>query len=225
MATAKEINGATKLAYRWMRTHNPDGWNGEGMMPKSFDSQPADYWIDGGHSIQIKPYYCTDKGMEGWFFNVNYSVCGMTCTTIKGYGIDSTDNIKNAILTILHDNPTAYLERFAKDGMVNILHTRLVPMGGTVWYEEKHTAIDMSCVAIAAYSIFDASGKLPNLNSELLDNDYFGGDADFHIALTVNSTRSTFPDMPHNIVKWAKEYANGDTFDTYFEKALIAFAK
>lgn len=211
-----KYDGAMRLALRHLRNHNPDMWDGVGQMPKSFDRFDAVYRIDDGHQIRIS----SDVRFGEWMHIVEYVVCGEVSSQITGYGIDSPQNLADSINEIKMDYPEVWLERFEKDSQVMINILRPIPANRSIYYKYKSITLDMSSTAIAAYSIFSVSGEFPSLNNELADNEYFGGDNDFHIALMVNSTRASFPDMPASIVEWAKDYANGDTFDSYFDRII-----
>lgn len=221
----KLLDGAMRLAARHIRNYTPDDWDGEceSKRPKSFNVNMASYRIDEGHEVRIKFQQNMNfrKSTLEWGHVVQYVVCGMVSCEVIGKGIDQTDDLARSIVAISDDYHEVWLEVFAKDTQAFIETTRPVPVNGTVRYVPDMLTLDMSQVAVSALSMLVTNDEVcPHIMAELADNEYFGGDADFHIALTVNSTRATFRNMPDHIVKWANEYANGDTFDTYFKRIV-----
>lgn len=222
----KNISGAMRLAMRHLRNNNPDMWDGKGAWPKSFNHMTTCYYIDEGHEVRITFVRIKDRQTHNleWMHRVEYVVCGEISNTIYGKQVNSVESLGNTISQILLDYPMAYLEHFATEAQIHLKIYKPVPVNGTIKYKQMELVSDMSKVAIAAYRKLDASRMFPSLNAELADNEYFGGDNDFHIALTVNSTKGLIPDMPKRIVKWAEECANGETFDSYFKRMVSKMA-
>lgn len=212
--------GAVKLMKRYLRTANPDMWDGKtGDMPKTFYSQPIDYYIDDGHTIRIYPEYRSSNST--WYVVVEYIVCG----EISARTWESLEDVvkEQCLLTQaianIWNRQTLWLEKFDKETRLLVHHFRPVPVDGTVRYKQVNVIMDCSNIAKLAYSILSTYVGLDynNLNSELLDVWFFGGDIDLHIALSVNSISDSNCPMHPNIREWAMEYANGMTFDTYFD--------
>lgn len=211
--------GAAKLADRYLRCANPDMWDGmSDTMPRSFYCNPIDYYIDDGHTIRIYPEYRSMLPCGKWFVIVEYVVCQMVSARTW---IELSDVVKDPKpltqeITGLYDRNMLWLEKFDKESSMTIHHLRPVPVGGTVKYEQVDMTMDCSNIAKTAYQIITANALESNLNNELIDVWFFGGDVDFHIALTVNSISDTRCHMHPVIREWAMEYANGMNFDTYF---------
>lgn len=217
--------GASKLASRYLRSANPDMWDGTGAMPKTFYCQPIDYYIDDGHSIRIYPEYKNTLTDTGWYVVVEYVVCQMVSARTFAKLADVVENpgILKFKISGLYDKDVLWLEKFDKESHMTIRHLSPIPAKGTIKYEQVNVTVDCSNIAKLAYSIVTAKFPKSNLDSELMDVWFFGGDVDFHIALTVNSISNTECQMNQDIRKWAMEFTDGMTFDTYFRHLTEKF--
>lgn len=215
--------GAVKLMHRYMRTANPDMWDGmNGDIPSTFYTHPIDYYIDDGHTIRIYPEYRSSNST--WFVVVEYVVCGMVSarTRERLHDVVKDQHLLTQAIANIWDRQILWLEKFDKETRLLIHHFRPVPVCGSIRYKQVNVVMDCSNIAKLAHSILSTKCEpgYDNLNNELLDVWFSGGDIDLYIALAVNSISDASCLMHPNIREWANEYASGMTFDTYLDSKI-----